>query len=414
MSWPRDTAKLERVRALMAQEGVDTLVVRSPDNVLYLSNYWPMKGYDVAVLGLEGEPTLFVMEPQFEEAQRTAWTEDIRPFPFYDPDDPRPPAVRAQERCVEFLRERDRGRVGLESSQGTQAADRMVGERSDLLDLALDAVAGAQVQRGGVLAEAGDAGDGAGRDDVAGAVAERRVVGDDLGDRHRHVARVRLLAGLPVDAQFHPQLVRVTDLLRRHDPRPERAEAVDRLAEGEDAGAHLAALDVARGDVVEDRVAGDVGGRLVLVEVAARLADDHRELELVVELLGQVLGVDDRVLGADDRVDVLEEHDPRRDLVRPVDGLGLLLVLAEVAGGVEELLRDDRRAQAHVGQRDALAGGRVGGRLDAAVEQRAHVRHVEQADLLALEHADAGGAVGALNRDQLHAATPQMSAATSA
>jgi Xaa-Pro aminopeptidase len=128
MGWPIDNAKLDRVRSLMAAQGVDTLVVRSPDNVCYLTNYWPMKGYDAAIVPLDGEPTLVVMEPQFEEAQRTAWTADVRPFPFYDPDDPRPPAVRAQDRCLELLAERDRGRIGLERSQGTQAADRMVGE----------------------------------------------------------------------------------------------------------------------------------------------------------------------------------------------------------------------------------------------------------------------------------------------
>ena len=72
----------------MAAAGLDTLVVRSPDNVCYLTNYWPMKGYDVAIFPLEGEPTLIVMEPQYEEAQRTAWTADVRPFPFYDPADP--------------------------------------------------------------------------------------------------------------------------------------------------------------------------------------------------------------------------------------------------------------------------------------------------------------------------------------
>ncbi len=128
MSWEIDTVKLERVRSLMAAEGLDTLVVRAPDNVCYLTNYWPMKGYDLAVVPAHGEPTLLVMEPQHEEALRTAWTSDVRPFPFYDPTDPRPPAVRAQERCVELLAERDRGRIGLEHSQGTQAADRMVGE----------------------------------------------------------------------------------------------------------------------------------------------------------------------------------------------------------------------------------------------------------------------------------------------
>jgi Xaa-Pro aminopeptidase len=117
MAWEIDSVKLDRVRTLMAAEGLDTLVVRTPDNVSYLTNYWPMKGYDIAVVPLEGEPTLFVMEPQWEEAQATAWTADVRPFPFYDRDDPRPPAQRGGG-----------GRVGLEHSQGTQAADRMVGE----------------------------------------------------------------------------------------------------------------------------------------------------------------------------------------------------------------------------------------------------------------------------------------------
>ena len=58
VTWPRDEAKLDRVRALMAEEGLDALVVRAPDNVLYLSNFWGMKGYDVVVFPAEGEPTL--------------------------------------------------------------------------------------------------------------------------------------------------------------------------------------------------------------------------------------------------------------------------------------------------------------------------------------------------------------------
>jgi Xaa-Pro aminopeptidase len=128
VSWPRDSAKLERVRALMAEQGVDTLVVRSPDNVLYLTGYWPMKGYDIVIFPREGEPTLLVMEPQYEEALGTAWTADVRSFRFYDPDDARPPAVRAQAAALALLAERDRGSIGLEASQGTQAADRMVGE----------------------------------------------------------------------------------------------------------------------------------------------------------------------------------------------------------------------------------------------------------------------------------------------
>ena len=39
MTWPRDDAKLDRVQALMAEEDLDALVVRAPDNVLYLTNF---------------------------------------------------------------------------------------------------------------------------------------------------------------------------------------------------------------------------------------------------------------------------------------------------------------------------------------------------------------------------------------
>ena len=49
VTWPRDDAKLARVQALMAEQELDALVVRAPDNVLYLTDYWGMKGYDLAV-----------------------------------------------------------------------------------------------------------------------------------------------------------------------------------------------------------------------------------------------------------------------------------------------------------------------------------------------------------------------------
>jgi len=124
--WPRDDAKLERVRALMGEHELDALVVRAPDNVLYLTNFWGMKGYDVCVFPREGEPTLVCLEASEEDARRTAWTEDVRLFAGYDPSDPRPPLLRALEVAKEAAAEY--GAVGLELTLGTQAADRMVGE----------------------------------------------------------------------------------------------------------------------------------------------------------------------------------------------------------------------------------------------------------------------------------------------
>jgi Xaa-Pro aminopeptidase len=124
--WERDDAKLERVRALMADQALDALIVRAPDNVLYLTNFWGMKGYEAVVFPREGEPTLIALEPSADDAARTAWTEEVRFFAGYHPSDPRPPALRALDLAREASR--DYGRVGLELSLGTQASDRMVGE----------------------------------------------------------------------------------------------------------------------------------------------------------------------------------------------------------------------------------------------------------------------------------------------
>ena len=126
MSWPSDDAKLDRVRALMAERGLDALVVRAPDNVLYLTNFWGMKGYDACVFPRDGDPTLICLEASEEDAARMAWTDDVRLFKGYDEVDPRPPTARVLELATRVAAAY--GSVGLELSLGTQSTDRMVGE----------------------------------------------------------------------------------------------------------------------------------------------------------------------------------------------------------------------------------------------------------------------------------------------
>jgi Xaa-Pro aminopeptidase len=124
--WRRDDAKLDRVRSLMEDDGLDALVVRAPDNVLYLTNFWSMKGYDACVFPRDGEPVLVCLEASAEDAARTAWTESVRYVRGYDAGDPRPVLSRTLDACVDAAGAY--GRVGLELSLGTQASDRMVGE----------------------------------------------------------------------------------------------------------------------------------------------------------------------------------------------------------------------------------------------------------------------------------------------
>ncbi len=141
MGWPRDDAKLDRVRALMGEHELDVLVVRAPDNVLYLTNFWGMKGYDACVFPREGEPVLICLEASAEDAERTAWTADVRFFRGYDEADPRPPIARTLDAAVAAAAGYDR--VGVELSLGTQAADRMVGEPTTYTKAWFDSFRGA-------------------------------------------------------------------------------------------------------------------------------------------------------------------------------------------------------------------------------------------------------------------------------
>jgi Xaa-Pro aminopeptidase len=126
VGWPRDDAKLERVRALLDEHGLDALVVRAPDNVVYLTNFWGMKGYDACVFPREGEPVLICLEASADDAAHSSYTTDIRLISGYEPNDPRPVPARTLDAALAATR--DYERVGLELSLGTQASDRMIGE----------------------------------------------------------------------------------------------------------------------------------------------------------------------------------------------------------------------------------------------------------------------------------------------
>ena len=141
MTWPRDNEKLDRVRALMAERGLDAIVARAPDNIVYLTNFWGMKGYDAVVFPREGDPTLICLEASADDAARTAWTDDVRLFAGYHPSDPRPPVARVLEQALEAAA--GYGTVGLELSLGTQASDRMVGEPTTFTRAWFDAFPGA-------------------------------------------------------------------------------------------------------------------------------------------------------------------------------------------------------------------------------------------------------------------------------
>ena len=110
----------------MGERGLDAIVARAPDNVLYLSNFWGMKGYDAVVFPRAGDPTLVASR------HRPPTRSECRGRPTCGSSPGTTPATLGRRRrvCLEtaLAAASDYERVGLELSLGTQASDRMVGE----------------------------------------------------------------------------------------------------------------------------------------------------------------------------------------------------------------------------------------------------------------------------------------------
>src|SRR2546425_4120485 len=145
-----------------------------------------------------------------------------------------------------------------------------------------------------------------------------------------HVASVRGHRRPAVQLDLDAHVLRLGQLVARDDPRPERGESVEALA---DVARVLAAASagVALADVPADGVAEHVVERLSFAHAARARADDRAQLGLVVHVFRE-LRQEDGAARADDRRGRLEEE------------LGHQVVLAEpgaigAAGGSEHLRR---------------------------------------------------------------------------
>ncbi|MEW6566935.1 MAG: Xaa-Pro peptidase family protein [Chloroflexota bacterium] len=82
-----DAARRERLQERMKEAGLQALICRLPENVVYLTDYWPHHGFSVALLVASGKLYLFVPEVEAEYAD-SEWAE-VTPFGWgllKDPD----------------------------------------------------------------------------------------------------------------------------------------------------------------------------------------------------------------------------------------------------------------------------------------------------------------------------------------
>jgi hypothetical protein len=172
-----------------------------------------------------------------------------------------------------------------------------------------------------------------------------------------------ILAQLAVDPAPDRQVSGI-DLVGGHDPRPHRAEPVERLAEEP---LLVLGLKVAGGDVVRDGIAPHVPVRIRAFDAAAAGADDHRQFGFVVHVLGDPGVTWDGLVGRDHGARRLGEND--RSIGhrgRSAFCAAVVTALGELPGVLGIIFADaqdvarrtgDRRAQGDLTERDAVVRG---------------------------------------------------------
>jgi Xaa-Pro dipeptidase len=73
-----DKARIERLQKKMKEQNLAALVCRLPENVVYLTDYWPHHGFSVAVMPQQGKAMLLL--PEVEQEYSYAEWADVMPF----------------------------------------------------------------------------------------------------------------------------------------------------------------------------------------------------------------------------------------------------------------------------------------------------------------------------------------------
>ena len=81
----RDLERLARLQKLMQMQEIELLVCRLPENVLYITGYWPVIGASTALFSQDGDITLIVPASEQQYAQ-SGWVTDIRTYSFIKMD----------------------------------------------------------------------------------------------------------------------------------------------------------------------------------------------------------------------------------------------------------------------------------------------------------------------------------------
>lgn len=124
-----DRERVERIRKLMIKDGIDVLLCSLPENVLYLTGYWPVIGASSVVFPVNGEPVLILPYSELDYAE-DGWVKDQRTYRFINMEAPANPAAKKIEIIRELWNEKDYGKavVGYEGSFELVAGNNVAAE----------------------------------------------------------------------------------------------------------------------------------------------------------------------------------------------------------------------------------------------------------------------------------------------
>jgi Xaa-Pro dipeptidase len=126
--------RIEKLRRMMDEQGVDAILASSYPAFYYLSGapVHPFGRPMVVMIPREGDAAIIQSIIELDHTRDQSWIDDIRTYWDYnilaDYEDPRPPTDSMVELLVEFIRERslERCRIGIEDATLPSAQHRMI------------------------------------------------------------------------------------------------------------------------------------------------------------------------------------------------------------------------------------------------------------------------------------------------
>ncbi len=100
-----DRERVERAKRMMNEDGIDILLCRLPENVLYLTGYWPVIGASLVAFPVDGEPVLILPYSELDYAA-DGWVKDQRTYSFGSMQTTIDPTTETAKLLKEWWREK--------------------------------------------------------------------------------------------------------------------------------------------------------------------------------------------------------------------------------------------------------------------------------------------------------------------